>query len=467
MCSDEMIARRLRRWTCAGVAAFLLGLISHAHFAGSGDPVHYMVIARSLALDGDLDLANDYADPGNLIADGNLAAEAHARPGRDGALRPVHDVGLPLLAAPWFGVAYAVAERFTDKIPERIRKRARLDRWIMLRQLVSIFVIALSCVLAALFFDVCLALTGAARLSFLAAVLFTLSPPVLSHAYVFFTEIPSALLALWAYWALRSTPSAAGRRAFGIGCATGFLLLLHVRNVGLALGLACLAAHRFRANRRQVAAFAAGFATLLALRTALNWHFWGTLFVTPHARPEPWAGLGAVAAEVGLRTLGLLLDQEHGLLPYAPCYLLAPAGWVWLRRRHPDVAAESLVLIGAYLVPVLLPVTNVHGWRGGWSPAARFLVPVAPFLGLALAFGIARAPRFVAAVILIAQACLNGYFWSDPKRLWNAGTGSALVGAFGEPWAVTLGLLVGLACLTLWLVRPGVLGPSSRSWSRG
>jgi hypothetical protein len=155
-----------------------------------------------------------------------------------------------------------------------------------------------------------------------------------------------------------------------------------------------------------------------------------------------------MAAEVGRRTLGLLLDQEHGLLPYAPCYLLAPAGWVWLRRRHPDVAAESLVLIGAYLVPVLLPVTNVHGWRGGWSPAARFLVPVAPFLGLALAFGMARAPRFVAAVILIGQACLDGYFWSHPKQLWNLDDGAP-----GVPWTLALGSLAVLALLTAWLAR--------------
>lgn len=473
---------RLRRWTCAVVAVFLLGLISHANFSGSGDPVHYMVIARSLALDHDLDLRNDYADPANLIASGSLEAEAHARPGRDGVLRPVHDVGLPLLTAPYFGLAYAVAERFTDLIPERIRKRARLDRWIVLRQLVSIFMIGVSCLLAAVFFDLCFDLTRSARLAFSTAVLFMLSPPVMSHAYVFFTEIPSALVALWVYRALRSA-GGPDPRAFGIGCATGFLLLLHVRNVGLALALALLAFYRMRSNHRRAAAFGVGFATILILRTALNMHFWGTLFVTPHVRTVSWPGLGAAAAEVGRRALGLVLDQEHGLLPYAPCYLLAPAGWVWLRRRHPDVAAESLALIGAYLLPVLLPTTNVHGWRGGWSPAARFLVPVAPFLGVALAFGLCRAPRVIAAVILAAQACLDGYFWSHPKLLWNLGTGRAahlealggerlaaafpsIDGASGVPWAVTLGILAGVAGLTLWVARPGMSGPRSPATGR-
>jgi hypothetical protein len=404
-----------------------------------------MVIARSLALDRDLDLTNDYAEPGNLIAGGGLAAEAHARPGRDGSLRPVHDVGLPLVAAPYFGLAYAVAERLTDRIPERLRKRARIDRWIVLRHLVSIFMIAASCGLAALFFDLCLDLTRSARLAALTAALLTLSPPVMSHAYVFFGEVPSALLALWVYRALRARGQA---RAFVVGCATGFLLLLHIRNAGLALALALLAAHRLRSSGWRLAAFGAGLAALLVARTALNWHFWGTLLVNPHVRTDAWPGVVAIAVEAGVRALGLLFDPAHGLVPYAPCYLLAPAGWVWLRRRHPDVAAESLLLVGAYMLPVLLPMTNVHGWRGGWSPAARFLVPVAPFLGLALAFGVAHAPRIIAGAILAAQACLDAYFWSQPKLLWSMEDGATDV-----PWAIALGLLATWAALTAWLAR--------------
>jgi hypothetical protein len=75
------------------------------------------MMAHSLAVDYDLDLADDYADLNNLIAAGNLRSEQHALAGRDGRLRPVHDVGMPLAFVPWFAVAYTVAERVTPMVP--------------------------------------------------------------------------------------------------------------------------------------------------------------------------------------------------------------------------------------------------------------------------------------------------------------------------------------------------------------
>src|SRR5687768_14726564 len=79
---------------------FLLGFITHSTYAGSGDEPHYLAIAHSAAFDFDLDLANNYGANEPLIGGGGLAAEAHARPGRGGVIRPVHDVGMPVLFAP-------------------------------------------------------------------------------------------------------------------------------------------------------------------------------------------------------------------------------------------------------------------------------------------------------------------------------------------------------------------------------
>jgi hypothetical protein len=93
-------------------------------------------------------------------------------------------------------------------------------------------------------------------------------------------------------------------------------------------------------------------------------------------------------------------------------------------------------------------MTNVHGWRGGWSPAARFLVPVAPFLGLALALGISRTPRIITGAILAAQACMDGYFWSHPKLLWSMDGGVTDVS-----WAIPLALLATWAGMTAWMAR--------------
>jgi hypothetical protein len=413
---------RLRRWLQISVAAFLLSLATHGNFSGSGDAVHYMMIAHSIAFDRDLDVANDYADPDNLI---QVHHEAHARPGRGGVLRPVHDIGLPLVAAPCFAAAYLVAEHLTDRLPESFRRRARLDRWIMLRQLIGLGMILLTCALAGLFFDSSLEITSAPGVSFVAALLFSISPPILSHSNAFFTEVPSALLAFWAYRALRK---AGGRLAGGLlpGLAAGFLLLVHVRNLGLVIGLVLLAGWRLRRERPRAVTFAVGVAAMVAARTALNLYLWGTFATTPHAHGAPWPGFAATVSEIGQRALGLLLDQKHGLLLYAPLYLLAPAGWLMLRRRFPDIAGDLLLPTGGYLLLVLLPTVNAHGWRGGWSPAARFLVPVAPFLALAMVLVLAATThRIVAGAVIVLQGLLDLSFWAHPMLLWNDDTGTA------------------------------------------
>jgi hypothetical protein len=461
--------RRLK-WILGGaVGAILLGLITHGHYAGSGDAVHYMMIARSLAFDRDLDLLNDYADPNNLILGGRLEAGQHVQPGRGGITRPVHDVGLPFLAAPYFGAAYLAAERLTPLLPEGLRRRAKLDPWIALRQLVSAGMILVTCLLAIVFFDLSLRLTGQKALAFLWTLVFALSPPILSHGYVFFTEVPTALVAVLIYRALDGAPSWRPARAVGVGLLVGLLPLLHVRNVGLAVALAAVAAWRLRSAARPALFFGLGAAVGLAVKLGLNLYLWGQLVSTPHAHLGEWPGIVATVEETATRLFGLLLDPSHGLLLWAPVYLLAPAGLLWLGRRVPGAARELLILAGAYLILVLLPMTNIRGWDGGWSPAARYLVPIVPLLALGVPALLAeRRARWIAGGLCGVQLLLDGVFWSRPMLLWSEGDGPTpmIAALFGDAVAATiprvtgfnlglclaaLGLLVGGTALTVWL----------------
>ena len=97
-------------WIAAIVIAVLWGLITHSTYAGSGDEPHYLAIAHSLGFDGDLDLGSNYGAAEPLIADGALEPEGHVRPDADGVLRPVHDVGLPAVFAPYVRLVRPVAE---------------------------------------------------------------------------------------------------------------------------------------------------------------------------------------------------------------------------------------------------------------------------------------------------------------------------------------------------------------------
>jgi hypothetical protein len=423
-----------------------------------------MMIARSIALHGDLDLADDYADPHPLLGD-PIAPGGHARPGRDGVLRPVHDAGLPLLGAPLFLIAYRSAESLTPRLPQALLRKARLDQWMMLRQIVSLGMILVTALLARVFFDAALDQTGRPALAQAATVLLALSPPVLGLACAFFTEVPSALVVLLCWRMLDRSTSPV--RAFCWGLATGLLLLIHTRNIGLVVGLLIVAGLRLRARPRLLASGLAGAALMLAARTALTLSLWGTLLTTPLATPGAWPGLLPFLAELGTRVLGLLVDQEHGLLIQAPLYALVAAGAGRLARRRPEKAREIAILVTAYVVPILLPMVNTQGWRGGWSPAARFLVPIAPLLALLSLEAAAVAGHALLGALVALQLLIDLVFWTRPMLLWSDGVGRApFLGdlaefapsvGFGSPLPA-LAVLASVLALTFWLVR----GPAAQ-----
>jgi hypothetical protein len=421
---DRAKPSQLRAAVGVIVVVAMIGLIAHGNYAASGDALHYMVIAHSIAFDRDVDLDNDYGEPSRIIT---VPAGTHAQRGRDGVLRPMHDVGFPFVAAPFFAGAYRLAE-LTDRLPLSLRRRAKLDPFIALRQLVAVEMIFVTGALAILFFETTWRLTGQKALGAMWAVLWTLSPPVLSHGYVFFTEIPSAFVALLVYSRLGDDP----RRQtvwvlLPLGLLTGFLFLIHVRTLGIILALLSIVAWRTRGSLRHVSAFAAGVAAMGLVKLGINLHFWGTPFTTPLEQPGVWPGVGALVSESAVRLGGLLLDARHGLLPSAPVYLLVPAAWLVLGRRSTRVRNELMTIVGAYLFFVVLPLTNVHGWRAGWSPAARFIVPVAPFLGLAvpLVLAPAAAAEMFSVAIVLLQLALDAFFWSHPMLFWSEGPGPA------------------------------------------
>jgi len=458
---ERATASRLRLALALSSTVVLLALITRGTYAGSGDAVHYMVIAHSVAFDRDFDLANDYGDPAGILQEppGN-----HAIAGLNGTLRPVHDVGLPVLAAPYFAIAYDLA-RLTPDLPESFRRRAKLNEFIALRQLMSLLMIGITAALAIAFFDASWRLTGQKSMAFLWSLAFVWSPPVMSHGYVFLTEIPSALVALLA-WSRRDAVCGEqpGRRGFVLGLLTGLLVLLHVRNVGLVVAFGLLVAWRVRGRLSRGAGFAAGLAIMVAGKAALNLQFWGTILTTPHEHLGAWPGVVAFMSGVGTSALGLLLDPRHGLLPWAPVYLLVPAAWLWLARRSRAVAMELLLVVGAYLVFVVNPVTNVHGWRGGWSPAARFLVPITPFAALAVPWLLGSGRRVgIAMAVIGLQLLMDAWLWGHPMAMWSEGPGTspALTAAFGATvagWIPAVDQLTGLQLtaaaivLGLWVV---------------
>lgn len=414
------------------VVLVLWGVITHGTYAGSGDEAHYLAIAHSIAFDGDLDVGNNYGAAEPLIAGGHLQPEAHVQRGVGGVARPVHDVGLPFLFAPYVRVAVPLTRALARTIPPSAMQRARLTPGLLYRHLLSAAMIALTAILAGLLFD-CLIGSGASvGFAVLTTLVTVLSPPLLIMSSLFFTELVSALLCLVVFRRVAMIDtSGAGRWAL-LGLATGALFLIHARNIGLALPLAGLAAVRLaRRPSGERAAFAIAMVLMFALRTWINYEFWGALVQGPHARMA-WTGGGDAIQQMAMRMTALLVDQEFGLLPYAPIYALAIVGAFVLARDRPATALAVTIVSVAYVGLIVCPVTNVHGWQGGWTPAARFLTPIVPLLGLFVYAGLRETPRALAAPILVLQIAISAYAWQHPKILWNDGNG---VAAFCETTA--------------------------------
>ncbi len=113
------------------------------------------------------------------------------------------------------------------------------------------------------------------------------------------------------------------------------------------------------------------------------------------------------------------------MLIYAPVYVLALWGaWALMKTRR-DVALSIFLTSAFYLALIICPLTNVHGWTGGWSPAARFLTPITPLLGLLVFAGLRAAPRAIAVAVVTVQIAISAYAWQYPKILWNDGDGRA------------------------------------------
>jgi hypothetical protein len=422
------------------VVVFLVvwGLATHGTYAGSGDEPHYLIIAQSLAFDGDLDVANNYAQPGNLIGAGELQPEAHARPGRDGVLRPVHDIGLPLLFAPYVRVVYPLADIVARSLPTWVLEKTRLNASLIFRHFISLAMAVLTGLLGTQLFSLFLRVATTERQAMGWALLLTLSPPLLSHSFLFFTEIPSALLVASIFKVLSEPSNQAGPSALHpdgpkgtaprglrgpalVGGAIGLLLLIHVRNIALVavfFAWAIARLYRAQAARASWGAFGFGVASLLLVRTAVVYRFWGTLLTTPIARPDLSMNVLDAAREIGSRAIGLLVSRDFGLLPFAPVFALAIPG-LWVLRTKPTCAPHAIwALAAAYLTTLLLPYTNPWGVSGGFAPAARMIVPIVPLLALAL-FVTAQAIPKTSRVLIATQLLINAYVWQFPKVMWG------------------------------------------------
>ena len=122
--------------------------------------------------------------------------------------------------------------------------------------------------------------------------------------------------------------------------------------------------------------------------------------------------------ELALATLreglpGLFLDQEFGLLVYAPVLVLAIPGLVSLVRRDRRLGLVAVLAV----LTVVLTAGSWHMWRGGFNPPGRFLVPIVPILVVAVALVLERRGLTAGAALLVGWGLWAGIAGASQPQL--------------------------------------------------
>lgn len=374
----------------------------------TGDEPFYLVTAGSILRDGDIDERNNWAArdvdawlPPSVLPFDWEGWPAPARgfpPHASQTLRPglysKHGLGVPVLIAG----------------PLALGGRAGV---VLLYGLIGALVAANIYLLGRQM--------GAGRVAALgitAALAFT--SPLLSYSFLIFPELPAALLTIYAFRRLLA-PSSSTLQILAVGLALAALPWLHARLALLAVALGLMALVRWGGDRSRfplTPLLAPALLSAVGL-AAFYLYFYGR----PWPNTQDHAGMTDTPTGWLNGLIGLLLDQQWGLLIHAPVYLLVAAGGVALARTRPGTLSWLLIVAAPYYAFI----AAYNQWWGEWCPPARYLATLAPLAAAPLAALWARDRTAITAVLVgllsVPGLLVSAAFMRDPQMMYNHPTG--------------------------------------------
>jgi hypothetical protein len=343
-------------------------------FLLAGDEPHYLIMARSVVLDHDLDLRNNYEEDA-LTGDIYGAVTPHAFRG-DTRWPPYHSVGLSLILAYPFRYAGVEGARLTliavaTLIPIMVL-------WWLRDHLSSRSAILLGITLAL-------------------SVPLAIAPLHVYPDIVAAALLTSAVLALLHWWQTSAEPPTGGWIA--VWSLVGFLPWLQSRFLapwlllmlaGVLLALRASAAARLRLFAGLLVSLAA-----VALLGVVNYG----LYENPLGPPR-WAELTQSPSRMLMVFLGLHFDQAQGLFMQQPLWLFGLIGLAPFARAHPREAAWLALVYLSTIGPASMQMGRYGGagtiGRYAWAGAFLWVVPFGHFA--------AARPRDLPRAIAVALA---------------------------------------------------------------
>lgn len=399
----------------AAAYASTLGMDAVPGHDYAGDEPHYLLAARSVAHQRQLDVSDDYRAKAYREFDSAPPKPQGRR--RDGSLYEPHSIGLPLLAAPFYAIGGAKA---VELMVAALLSLAMALSYLLARRVVP---------------DPWCA--GA-------ALALGLSPPLVAYGTAVLPEpVAAAALAGAALLAarLRDGPS----RGAAIGCMVlvGALPWFGLKFLPPALVIGWAAVRSLRAARRRLLALAAVEVAFfsIALLVGLNEAVFGG--PTPHSVDLPGVSATGTSTVSGYldrswRIVSLFLDQGYGLLRWAPVAALAFVGvWMLYRAARERLGraiagleqeyAVARLCGAAVLATVVTAALFVPSLDSNGFPA-RELIPVLPLTVPLVALGLRQAPRIGALLGLLGVAG-SVWLWVDARS-----GGGLLTNRPDAPW---------------------------------
>jgi len=390
--------------------ATAVALISGGPASMAGDSPHYLAASDSIGRDWDLDLTNQYGPESEYIF-APVQRSGHVVIGRNGRHFPFHPLGLSILYAP----VLAPVQALVRSVPEPVLTMLRWDRTRAGRDLLSLTMACLWICCALMTRRLALKLGADRWHATWVVTLAFLTPPLLNHSILIFSEIPAAALTLVFVLLML------GRRRDSWMPFAPLALLpwFHLRYSVIAFAgfLWWLGREKGSTNQSRSSLLLGGGVALgsVLVLCAANWAMFETWSLFGHYQDKVTLSL----AGAHLRAVRIMFDPHRGVLILAPFYLLALAG---LRHAARVDRGYALFVVLAATSTLLLASGN-RMWWAGYSPPARFLVPILPLLIPMLIFGIEqlrhRRLGWLASVAFAWSLLLSVLLVSRPIDIWS------------------------------------------------
>lgn len=402
-------------WLCLGLyLAFAVATLALWQYRGinqvTGDEPHYLVIADGIIRDASFDVSQAYAREfatRRIFAAGLAPADAvpgpsntHGLTGPNG-LFSGHNIGLPLLMALPLKLFGTLGSK--------------------------LFMILLSGWGVVLAWKLSRHYGASPKVATLAVVALTTGLPMLPAANQIYPDLLAGLICLGGlYWLATAHYQRRPLTTLGYALALAFLPWLQIKFSAAALLLVLAAAWLSIQQRRgviQTLLWPISFGISLLLLASYNLYAYGKM-----SGPYQSDAL-EISANALMVLVGLLVDQNQGMLMQNPMLALGVMFLLPLARREPRLMVTWLLVFLALLVPNAMHPNWYGGGsfsgRFGWSAALCLFLPtlaaIAPLMER-----IGKRPLIVllVAFILLQAYAFKCYAWSGinlyqrPAETW-------------------------------------------------